>query len=123
LPILNIYVNNLSMSWTIEYYSGKVQDDIYSLPESLQARYIHLSERMLVYGANLKEPHTKALEDGLFELRLKGKEGIARVLYCTVIGNRIVMLHSFIKKTDKIPRKELETAKHRMMEVRKNVNP
>ena len=123
MPILNKYVNNLSMSWTIEYYSGKVQEDIYSLPESLQARYIHLSERMLVYGANLKEPHTKALEDGLFELRLKGKEGIARVLYCTVIGYRIVMLHCFIKKTDKIPRRELETAKHRMMEVRKNVNP
>ena len=123
MPILNKYVNNLSVSWTIEYYSEKVQEDIYSLPESLQARYIHLSERMLVYGANLKEPHTKALEDGLFELRLKGKEGIARVLYCTVIENKIVMLHCFIKKTDKIPRKELETAKHRMMEVRKNVNP
>ncbi len=77
---------------------------------------------MLVCGANLKEPHTKALEDGLFELGLKGKEGIARVLYCTIIGSKIVILHCFIKKPDKIPKKELETAKRRVMEVKQNVN-
>ncbi|HLQ26684.1 MAG TPA: type II toxin-antitoxin system RelE/ParE family toxin [Acidiferrobacterales bacterium] len=51
--------------------------------------------------------------DGLFELRLKAAEGIARVFYCTLIGRRIVMLHQFIKKSEKTPRKELEIAKRR----------
>jgi len=56
--------------------------------------------------------------DGLFELRLKAAEGIARVFYCTLIGRRIVMLHQFIKKSEKTPRKELEIAKRRMKEVK-----
>jgi phage-related protein len=54
---------------------------------------------------------------GLFELRIKAAEGIARVFYCTVVGRRIVVLHEFVKKSDKTPRKELETARRRMKEV------
>ncbi|WP_232013134.1 type II toxin-antitoxin system RelE/ParE family toxin [Ferriphaselus amnicola] len=89
-----------------------------SLPETLQARYIGLTARMMVYGANLGEPHTKAFGDGLFELRLKGAEGIARVFYCTLVGRQIVMLHCFVKKTQKTPLKERLTAQKRMMEVK-----
>ena len=62
-------------------------------------------------------PHTHAMGDGLFELRLKAAEGIARVFYCTLIGRRIVMLHQFIKKSEKTPRKELEIARKRMKEM------
>ena len=58
--------------------------------------------------------------DGLFELRLKAAEGIARVFYCTVVGRKIVVLHKFVKKTDKTPKKELETARARLKEI-KNV--
>jgi len=58
--------------------------------------------------------------DGLFELRLKAAEGIARVFYCTVVGRKIVVLHQFVKKTDKTPKKELETARARLKEI-KNV--
>jgi phage-related protein len=105
------------MPWTIEYYSEKVQQDIMRLPEGLQARYLHLTRRMLIYGPNLREPHTKAMGNGLFELRLKSIEGIARIFYCTIVGSSIVMLHSFIKKTDKTPARELETAVKRMKEV------
>ncbi len=60
--------------------------------------------------------------DGLFELRLKGAEGIARVFYCTLIGKRIVMLHSFVKKSDRTPQRELEVARHRLKEM-KHENP
>lgn len=56
--------------------------------------------------------------DGLFELRLKGAEGIARVFYCTLIGKRIVMLHSFVKKTDRTPKRELEVAQSRLKEIK-----
>ena len=68
--------------------------------------------------------HTKSIGNGLFEIRLKGMEGIARVFYCTLVGKNIVMLHSFIKKTDKIPAKELKIAQTRIKEIQvlKNQN-
>ena len=65
-------------------------------------------------------PHTKAIGNGLFELRVKSKEGIARVFFCTKVGKRIIMLHVFIKKTQKIPKKELIIAQKRMQEVIKS---
>lgn len=73
---------------------------------------------MLEHGPNLGEPHTQAFGDGLFELRLKGAEGIARVFYCTRIGRCIVMLHSFVKKMQKTPPKERQIAEARMKEVK-----
>ena len=99
------------MDYTISYYSDVVQAEILGLPDTLAARYI-------VLGPNLGAPHTKAFGDGLFELRLKGAEGIARVLFCTLVAKRIVMLHSFIKKSDKTPRREREVAEARMKEVK-----
>jgi phage-related protein len=56
--------------------------------------------------------------EGLFELRLKAAEGIARVFYCTMIGRSIVMLHQFTKKTEKTPPRELATARRRLKEVK-----
>jgi phage-related protein len=106
------------MSYSIHYYSVSVQNEILSLPATLQARYIGLTDRMHVVGANLGEPHTKTMGDGLFELRLMGAEGIARVIYCTLSGRRIVMLHGFIKKTQKTPRANLEIAMRRMKEIK-----
>jgi len=55
-------------------------------------------------------PHTKPMRRGLFELRFKASEGISRVFYCTVSGRRVVMLHQFIKKTQKTPAREIEIA-------------
>jgi phage-related protein len=106
------------MQYTIEFFSQSVEDGILDLPETLLARFFNLTDRMTTSGANLGEPHTKAMGDGLFELRLKGAEGIARVFYCTLIGKRIVMLHSFVKKTDKTPAKELTMAHKRMKECK-----
>jgi len=70
------------MSWSIEYYSPKLEKEILKLPVSLLARYFHLTDLMLEFGSNLGMPHTKAIDDGLFELRVKGKEGIARAPDC-----------------------------------------
>ena len=91
------------------------------MPEGLLARYLRLTDLMCEFGANLGMPHTKALDNGLFELRVKGKEGIARVFFCTKIGKKIIMLHSFVKKSQKIPKNELKIAKTRMSEVVKDV--
>lgn len=111
------------MSWTIRYYSERVQQEIMSLPAGIQARYIHYTKRMLAHGPNLGMPHTRAMGDGLFELRMKASEGIGRVFYCTVIGERIVMLHTFMKKTQKTPASELAIPRKRMKEVRANAQP
>ena len=73
---------------------------------------------MELFGPDLGMPHTCAMGSGLFELRLKAAEGIARVFYCTLVGKRIVMLHHFIKKSEKTPRNELEKALRRMNEVK-----
>ena len=72
---------------------------------------------MELFGPDLGMPHTRAMGGGLFELRIKAAEGIARVFYCTVIDRRIVFLHSFVKKAEKTPPKELEVARRRMKEV------
>jgi phage-related protein len=110
------------MGYSIIYYSQEVQEEIMNLPVTLQARYIGLTDRMIEYGPNLGLPHTDAFGGGLFELRLKGAEGIARVLFCTLAGQEIVMLHSFIKKTQKTPEKELKLAKQRMKEIKNDNN-
>ena len=106
------------MDYQIEYFSPDVQNQILLLPDTLAARYIVLTRRMVALGANLGEPHTKAMGEGLFELRLKGAEGIARVFYCTVVGKRIFMLHAYVKKTQKTPKTDLQLAINRMKEVK-----
>jgi phage-related protein len=72
---------------------------------------------MQEFGPNLGMPHTRSLGDRLFELRVKSKEGIGRVFYCTKIKNKIIVLHLFIKKTQKTPGKELKIARKRLTEV------
>lgn len=105
------------MEWKIEYYSEVVQRDILALPTGLLARYIHLTDRMIAFGPNLGMPHTRSMDKGLVELRLKAAEGIARVFFFTRTGQRIVILHQFVKKTQKTPSKELNIARHRMKEL------
>jgi phage-related protein len=110
------------MKWEILYYNEALQEEISTLPAGIQARYIHLSKRMLIYGPNLGMPHTKPLKNGLFALRMKSKEGIGRIFYCTLVNKKIVMLYSFIKKAKKIPSKDLKIAISRMNKVKANVD-
>ena len=106
------------MNWRVTFYNAALEDEILQLPAGFVARFLRYAERMEIYGPDLGMPHTRALGEELFELRLKAAEGIARVFYCTLIGRRIVMLHQFIKKSEKTPRRELEIAKRRMKEVK-----
>src|SRR5438067_7345709 len=105
------------MKWEIVYYGDVVQNAILAFPARLQARYIHLTERMFTFGPDLGMPHTRAMGQGLFELRLKSKEGIGRVFFCNRPNRRIMMLHAFVKKSAKTPPKELKIARQRMKEV------
>lgn len=105
------------MAWTVRFYSDRVESEILKLPAGFVARFVRYAERLELYGPDLGMPHTKAMGEGLFELRLKAKQGIARVFYCMTIGHSIVILHHFVKKTNKTPAKELSTARKRMKEI------
>jgi phage-related protein len=108
------------MDWEIAYYSDALQEAILRFPAGLQARYIHLTERMLIFGPSLGMPHTRAFGKGLFELRLKSKEGIGRVFFCVLSGRRIMILHAFVKKSSKTPANEVKIARTRQSEVEAN---
>jgi DNA-binding XRE family transcriptional regulator len=70
----------------------------------MQARFLRLSERIGQAGLeSLGEPHVKHLEGKLWELRLTGRDGIARALYVTAIGRRVVVVRAFVKKTQRTP--------------------
>ena len=105
------------MAWSVTFYSDQLEAAISDLAPGFVARFIRYAERMETYGPDLGMPHTRAMGGGLFELRIKAAEGIARVFYCTVVDRRIVFLHQFVKKTEKTPPKELDIARRRMKEV------
>jgi phage-related protein len=104
------------VQWTVTFHSDNVESEILAMPDGFLSRFVRYAERMEIYGPDLGMPHTRAMGEGLFELRLKAAEGIARVFYCTVVNRNIVVLHSFIKKTDKTPPRELKVARQRMKE-------
>jgi len=106
------------MRWTVETLNADVDAEIEALPPALQARLIRLMEMVEALGLEqVHEPHIKHLEGKLWELRAKAAEGIARGLYVTVSGRRVVVLHVFVKKTQKTPRGALEVARQRMKQV------
>lgn len=89
------------------------------MPPGLQARLIRLIEAIENVGLdNLHEPHVKHLEGKLWELRAKASEGIARGIYGTVTGRKVLVLHVFVKKTQKTPSRALAIARQRMKEVK-----
>lgn len=106
------------MTWTVGFYSARVETEILHLSAGFVARFIRYAERMEVYGPDLGMPHTRAMGGGLFELRIKSMEGIARVFYCTIVDRRIVFLHQFVKKSERTPPNELRIARQRMSEVK-----
>jgi phage-related protein len=106
------------MVWQVLFYNVRLEQELLRLPAGLLARFLRYAERMEVHGPDLGMPHTRAMGGGLFELRIKAAEGTARVFYCTVVDRRIVVLHQFVKKSDKTPPKELEIARRRMKEFK-----
>ncbi|MFC3705525.1 type II toxin-antitoxin system RelE/ParE family toxin [Devosia honganensis] len=105
------------MEWTVETLSV-VDAEIEALPPALQARLLRLMEMVERVGLDqLREPHVRHVEGKMWELRAKAAEGIARGLYVTVTGRRVVILHVFVKKSRKTPRNALDIARERMRQV------
>ena len=105
-------------NYVIEFFNEDVRLLVEAFPDGIRARTFALFQRMEIVGSYLPNELTKAMGDGLFELRARAKEGIGRTFYCTQIGKKIVVLHAFVKKTQKTPQKELEIARSRMKELK-----
>lgn len=105
------------MKWEIEFFNETVEADTPSFPAKVLAKMLHIFEMIQEHGPNLGKPYTDAFGEGLFEIRAKGAEGIGRSFFCYAIGNKIIILHSFVKKTQKTPQKEIEIALKRKKEI------
>lgn len=104
--------------WSVKFLNQKVIDEFEAVNSDLQAKLLKLFERVKIYDPNLGEPHTKNLESGLFELRAKAASGIARSIFCYSDGKTIVILLTFEKKTQRMPKSMLNLAKIRLKEFK-----
>ena len=105
------------MNWTVETVSA-VDAEIEALPVALRARLIRLLEVVENVGLEaLRAPHVRHLDGKLWELRVRAEGGIARGIYVTAAGRRVVVLHVFAKKSRRTPRRALATARERMRQV------
>jgi phage-related protein len=89
--------------------------ELKALPGDLRARFLHVAELLETFGpGKVGMPHVRPLVDKLWEMRMQGKDGIARAVYVAAQGRRLVVLHVFIKKTQTTPRAAIETARKRL---------
>lgn len=88
-----------------------VKDFLDSLDKKMRAKFLMEIRLLEEKGNQLREPYSKALKDGIFELRAKVGSDISRVLYFFYYEGRIILTHGFIKKTQKTPQSEIEKAK------------
>lgn len=105
------------MAFQIEYFHERVLAAVESWPVDVVADYARLIELLVEHGPNLRLPHSRALGDGLFELRPRGRSGIGRAFYCFLVEQRVVVLHAFVKKTQQTPDRELKLARRRLKEM------
>jgi phage-related protein len=108
-----------SMAWSVETLNETVDAELADLPADIRARLVRISELIESIGLpKVKEPHVRHVRGQLWEIRLKGKAGIARALYVTAKGQRVVILRAFIKKTEKTPVGEIDLALGRAEELK-----
>lgn len=106
------------MAWSVEFLDTGVVAAMDAMPRDIRARFERIVHLIESHGLTLlREPYVKHLEGPVWEMRMKGRDGIARAAYVTATGQRVVVVHVFGKKTQKTPRREIETALKRAKEV------
>ena len=106
------------MKWRVEILNRNVMEELDKLPSDMRAkldRIVHMIEEFGLH--KVREPYVKPLRNKLWEMRVKGRDGIARAIYVTIKDRRIVILHAFRKKTQKTPKAAINTALSRMKEL------
>jgi phage-related protein len=105
-------------AWRVEVLNDTVQSEIEALPSDIRIRLAHIVELMEAAGPQrMREPHIKPLGNKLWEMRMSGRDGIARAIYMLAIRRRIVILHAFVKKTRKTPQAAIRLAQKRAKEI------
>jgi phage-related protein len=106
------------MTWHVETLNENVNDELNTLEPTLKAKFLHIINLLETFGpSEVGAPHVKHLVDKLWEIRMKGKGGIARAIYLTVKEKRIVVVHAFVKKTQKTPKSAIALALSRTKEI------
>ena len=99
------------MGWRVEVLNDVVRAELAAQPLDIRARFLRIVQLIETVGpSNVREPYVKHVEDPLWEMRMKGKDGIARAVYVTASDQRLVIVRVFSKKTQKTPRREIELA-------------
>ena len=106
------------MAWIVELLDARVRDELEALPADMKARFRRIVELIQGHGLEqMREPHIRHIEGPLWEMRMKGRDGISRAIYVTARRQRVVVVRVFVKKTDKTPRREIDLALQRAKEV------
>ena len=106
------------MKWRVEILNQSVLEELDALPPDMRAKLDHIVHMIEQLGLHqVREPYIKPLRDKLWEMRIRGRDGIARAIYVTAKERRIVILHAFIKKTRRTPVTAIRTALSRMREL------
>ncbi|MGA2887703.1 MAG: type II toxin-antitoxin system RelE/ParE family toxin [Terracidiphilus sp.] len=106
------------MNWSVELLNETVQAEIDALPADMRAKFLQIAGMITEFGlATVGQPHVKHLRGKLWEMRLKGRDGISRALYVTVLARRVVVVRAFVKKTQETPQSEINLALRRAQEV------
>ena len=104
--------------WTVETLDRRVDRELEALDGDLRAHFARIALHLAAHGPHkVREPYVKPLGDKLWEMRLKGRDNIARAIYVAAAGRRLVVLHVFVKKTERIPSAALDTATRRAKEA------
>lgn len=105
------------MAWQVELLET-AKAALGRQPADIRVSFSRIAAMIETHGlTRMREPHVKHLEGPLWEMRMKGRDGIARAAYVTASGSRVVVVHVFPKKTQKTPRREIEIALERAKEV------
>lgn len=108
------------MTWSVETLDARVDAEVLALPGDMQARFYRIGELIETKGlAGVGEPHVKHLVGKLWEMRMSGRDGIARAFYQAASGQRVVVLRVFVKKTQRTPQSEIDLALERAKEIKK----
>ena len=104
-------------TWTVTLHP-LAEPELQVLPADMRARFLHIAELLEDFGPQrVGLPHIRPLEDKLWEMRMQGRDGIARAVYAAVQGRRLLVLHVFVKKTQATPRRALTTARKRLEDI------
>jgi phage-related protein len=107
------------MPWTVETLGAIVDTEIGALPKDMQAAFLRLAERIEAVGLErIGHPHVRHLRDKLWEMRFSGRDGIGRAIYVAAHGRRVIVVHVFVKKTQKTPNAALDLAERRAKEIK-----